>query len=93
MRGACEGSRSMSGTVLLARDRWQAVVENVGGIDDCEGTFVAVFGERQLLQAGTEGFGDGFVAEAYTEDVVSVFTMLDECEKFSGLGWNSRSGR
>ena len=36
----------------------EAVVENVGGIDDGEGTFVAVFGERQLLQAGTEGFGD-----------------------------------
>ena len=46
----------------------EAVVENVGGIDDCEGTFVAVFGVRQLLQAGTEGFGDGLVTEAYTGD-------------------------
>lgn len=70
----------------------EAVVEDVGGIDDGEGTFVAVFGERQLLQAGTEGFGDGLMAEAYTEDVVSGFTMLDECEKLSGFGWNSRSG-
>ena len=69
------------------------MVENVCGIDDCERTFVAVFGEGQLLQAGSEGFGDGLMAEAYTEDVVSGFTMLDECEKFSGLGWNSRSGR
>ena len=66
----------------------EVMVENVGGVDDCEGTFVAVFGERQLLQ----GFGDGLVAEAYTEDVVSGFTMLDECEKLSGFGWNSRSG-
>ena len=32
------------------------------------------------------------MAEAYTEDVVSGFTMLDECEKLSGFGWNSRSG-
>lgn len=70
----------------------EAVVENVGGIDDCEGTFVAVFGEWQLLQAGTEGFGDGLMAEAYTEDVVCSFTMLDECEKVSGLIGNSRSG-
>ena len=70
----------------------EVMVENVSGVDDCEGTFVAVFGERQLLQAGTEGFGDGLMAEAYTEDVVSGFTMLDECEKLSGFGWNSRSG-
>ena len=70
----------------------EAVVENVCGIDDCERTFVAVFGEGQLLQAGSEGFGDGLMAEAYTEDVVSGFTMLDECEKLSGFGWNSRSG-
>ena len=70
----------------------EVMVENVSGVDDCEGTFVAVFGVRQLLQAGTEGFSYGLVAEAYTEDVVSGFTMLDECEKFSGLGWNSRSG-
>ena len=68
------------------------MVENVGGVADCEGTFVAVLGVGQLLSAGTEGFGDGLVAEAYTEDVVSGFTMLDECEKLSGFGWNSRSG-
>lgn len=71
----------------------EAVVENIGGIDDGEGTFVAVFGVRQLLQTGTEGFSYGLMAEAYTKDVVSGFTMLDECEKLSGLGWNSRSGR
>lgn len=71
----------------------EAVVENVGGIDDCEGTFVAVFGERRCCKLAPKDSGDGLVAEAYTEDVVSVFTMLDECEKFSGLGWNSRSGR
>lgn len=27
----------------------EVVVEDVGGIDDCEGTFVAVLGESQLL--------------------------------------------
>ena len=59
----------------------EAVVENVGGIDDGEGTFVAVFGERQLLQAGTEGFGDGLMTEAYTEDVVRSNVLYSAAEK------------
>lgn len=27
----------------------EVMVENVSGVDDCEGTFVAVLGVRQLL--------------------------------------------
>ena len=62
------------GEVMVERCRW--------GRRDCEGTFIvpSAWGGAVVVK-GTEGFGDGLVAEAYSEDVVSGFTMLDECEK------------
>lgn len=68
----------------------EAVVEKCRWIDDGEDFRGRVWGEA--VASWHRRFSYGLVAEAYTTRMSSGFTMLDECEKFSGLGWNSGPG-